>query len=109
MFIIAFKTTRGAFKSYFVRVFTSFFVRHFDLVAPVMLINSGNITLHLKEHRVSLPSRNAVSGNGITKTETEMKRETETGSEMEYGICERFQTIDLKKNCNDNTINKQIK
>ena len=62
MFIIAFKTTRGAFKSYFVRVFTSFFVRHFDLVAPVMLINSGNITIHLKEHRVSTPSRNAESG-----------------------------------------------
>ena len=64
-----------------------------------MVIDSGNITLHLKEHRVSIPNRNPESGNGITKTETEMKRETdtETGSETEYRICERFQTIDLKK------------
>ena len=64
-----------------------------------MLIDSSNITLHLREHRVSIPSRNPESGNGITKTETEMKRETETetGSEMEYGICERFQTNDLQK------------
>ena len=57
-----------------------------------MLINSGNISLHLREHRVSFPT-----GNGITKTETEMKRETETETETEYGIRERFQTIDLKK------------
>ena len=66
-----------------------------------MLIDSGNITIHLREHRVSIPSRNPESENGITKTETEMKRETETetetGSEMAYGICERFQTIDLQK------------
>ena len=58
-----------------------------------MLINRGNVTLHLKEHRVSIPRRNPESENGITKTETE----TETGSEMEYGICERFQTINLQK------------
>ena len=57
-----------------------------------MLINSGNISFHLREHRVSFPT-----GNGITKTETEMKRETETETETEYGIRERFQTIDLKK------------
>ena len=62
-----------------------------------MLIDSGNIIVHLREHRVSIPSLVTESGNGITKTETEMKRETETRSEMEYGICERFQTIDLQK------------
>ena len=70
-----------------------------------MLINSGHVSTHLKEHRVSIPS--LVSG--IRKQNHENGNGNEKGNGNGNGNCERFQTIDLKKDSNDNTLNKQIK
>ena len=76
-----------------------------------MLIDSGNITIHLREHRVS--TQRLVTQSGIRKRNRENGNGNEkgngNGNGNRNGICEGFQTIDLKKNSNDNTINKQIK
>ena len=72
-----------------------------------MLIDSGNITIHLREHRVS--TQRLVTQSGIRKRNHENGNGNEKGNGNRNGICEGFQTIDLKKNSNDNTINKQIK
>ena len=68
-----------------------------------MLIDSGNITIHLREHRVSIPSM--VTQSGIRKRNQENGNGNEkgngngngNGNRNGNGICEGFQTIDLKK------------
>ena len=62
-----------------------------------MLIDSGNITVHLRKHRVSIPS--LVTQSGIRKRNLENGNGNEkgNGNRNGNGICERFQTIDLKK------------
>ena len=64
-----------------------------------MLIHSGNISIHLREHRVSIPS--LVTQSGIRKRNQENGNGNEkgngNGNRNGNGICEGFQTIDLKK------------
>ena len=64
-----------------------------------MLIDSGNITIHLREHRVS--TQRLVTQSGIRKRNRENGNGNEkgngNGNGNRNGICEGFQTIDFLK------------